>query len=344
MITLEKITAEALYEKLRNVKVGDEICDYTLEKCAEFVPLINEINELKQQQNAVILAHTYVNPEIIYGVGDFVGDSYGLSKNAMGTDAEKIVFAAVRFMAETAKILNPQKEVLLPALDAGCTLADAITAEQVRELRKEYPDYTFVCYINTTVDVKAECDVCVTSGNITDIICNIPNEKIYFVPDRLMAKNLIKELKKRGVKKDLKYFTGTCYVHEEFQLEGIRQTRERFPGVKILSHPECPVKICEESDFVGSTAQMYDYVKNSSITNFLMLTECGLATRMTVEMPEKRFWGQCALCKYMKSNSLQDILRVLKNPTDRDRVTVDEDKREKALKCIEAMFYYNPKK
>lgn len=206
MNTKNPITPEELYQTLQNVKVGGTVCIYSRKKCEELVPLINEINTLKKEQNAVILAHSYVSPEIVYGVADFVGDSYALSKDAMSTPAKKIIFAAVRFMGDTAQILNPEKEVLIPGLLDGCTLADAINGEQVRQLRKEFPDYTFVCYINTTAEVKAECDVCVTSANVYDIVQRIPNDKIYFLPDKLMGQNLVNELQRRGVKKRYQIF------------------------------------------------------------------------------------------------------------------------------------------
>ena len=344
MLTIEKITARQLHNILKNIKVGGTVCHYSLKKCEEFVPVINEINELKKEKNAVILAHSYVSPEIVYGVADFVGDSYALSKDAMATDADIIVFAAVRFMGETAQILNPHKEVLIPAALDGCTLADSINAAQVRALRKEFPGYTFVCYINTTAEVKAESDVCVTSANVYDIVQNIPNDKIYFLPDKLMGQNLVLEIRRRGIKKDIRYYSGTCYVHEEYGAEQIHRIREEYPQVKVVSHPECKPEIIKESDFVGSTSQMLDYMEKTDSKEFLMLTECGLSSRLQVEMPQKRLVGTCTLCKYMKSNSLQDILRVLKNPTDRDRVVLDETIRLKALKCIEAMFKYTSQK
>lgn len=337
----EHITADDLYKSLKDVKVAGNICNFSLEKCKELVPMINEINDLKREQNAVILVHSYVSPEIIYGVGDYVGDSYYLSKMAVDTDADKIIFAAVRFMGETAQILNPKKEVLIPGLDDGCTLADSITGEEVRALRKQFSDYTFVCYINTTADVKAECDVCVTSSNVYNIVENIPNDKIYFLPDKLMGQNLVTEMKKRGVNKDIKYTEGTCYVHEEYDADMIFKIRTEYPNAKIVSHPECNEEVVKESDYVGSTAQMLDYMKTAEADQFLMLTECGLSGRLQKEFPNKTLVGSCNLCKFMKSNHLEDILRVLKNPTDRDRVIIDEKTRQRALQCIEAMFKYN---
>jgi quinolinate synthase len=309
----------------------------------EIAALIEEINFLKKTQNAVILAHTYVKPEIIYGVADFVGDSYGLSKDAMSTKADKIIFVAVRFMAETAKVLNPEKEVLLPTPEDGCTLSDCINATQVRRLRKKYPDYTFVCYINTTVAVKAECDVCVTSANVNKVVSNIPNDKIYFLPDKFMAQNLIQDLHSKGLKKDVKYFNGTCYVHEEFTVQEVEQARQDFPGVKVIAHPECKPEVCQKADLIGSTSQMFDYIKKSPETTFLLLTECGLAARIQHEFPDKMMVGPCRTCKYMKSNTLEEVLRVLKNPTPRDRITIAKRTSQKALKCINAMFQYAEK-
>ena len=340
MLTAKHISAEELYETLRNIRVGGTVCHYSLKKCGEFVPIINEINDLKEKKNAVILVHSYVSPEIIYGVGDYVGDSYALSKNALETTAGTIVFSAVRFMGETAKILNPDKDVLLPGTLDGCTLADAIDAERVRQLREEFPEYTFVCYINTTAEVKAECDVCVTSANIYKVVENIPNEKIYFLPDRMMGQNLITEMERRGIKKDIRYFSGTCTVHEKYDIDQVFRIRMEYPNVKIVSHPECKPEVCEESDFVGSTAQMLDYMLETTSKEFLMLTECGLSARLQKEFPDKKLVGTCTLCPYMKSNTLNDILRVLKNPAPRDYVRVNPDVIQDARKCIEAMFRY----
>lgn len=340
MLTAQCITAEQLHETLKNIKVGGSVCHYSLRKCGELAPIINEINELKEERNAVILVHSYVSPEIIYGVGDYVGDSYALSKNALDTDAGTIVFSAVRFMGETAKILNPEKEVLVPGLLDGCTLADSISARRVRELRGEFAGYTFVCYINTTAEVKAECDVCVTSANVYTIVENIPNDRIYFLPDKLMGQNLVREMERRGVKKDIRYFDGTCYVHEEYDAQQIFRLRTEYPDVKVVSHPECRPEICGQSDFVGSTSQMLDYMRGTTATEFLMLTECGLSARLQQEFPDKKLVGSCTLCRYMKSNTLEDIRRVLKNPAPRDYVHVDEKTRRKAKKCIEAMFQY----
>ncbi|HLF18440.1 MAG TPA: quinolinate synthase NadA [Candidatus Omnitrophota bacterium] len=340
LTTTKTISAQELYSILKNVKVGGSVCHYSLKKCEEFVPVINEIRQLKEEKHAIVLAHSYVAPEITYGVADFVGDSYELSKNAKNSDAKIIVFAAVRFMGDTAKILSPEKEVLIPGLLDGCTLADSITDADVRRLRKQFPGYTFVCYINTTAKVKAECDVCVTSSNVYNIVERIPNDKIYFLPDKMMGQNLVDEMKRRGVKKTLEYYSGTCYVHEEYNAEQIFRIRTEYPNAKIVSHPECNPQVIANSDFVGSTSQMLNYMRETESKQFLMLTECGLSSRLQVEFPNKQLVGSCTLCRYMKSNTLEDILRVLKTPTKRDRVVIEEKTRQKALKSIEAMFTY----
>ena len=197
------VTGLDLYDQLKHIKISSSTCRFTLEKCHQMAPIVNEINELKKALNAVILAHSYVNPEIIHTVADYVGDSYELSKKASQCSSEIILFSAVKFMAETAKILNPEKEVRIPNKLNGCSLADAIDAETLINIKKQYPDYTFVCYINTTAAIKAHCDCCVTSSNVYNIIEKLPNDKIYFLPDKLMGQNIIEELKRRGSKKQL---------------------------------------------------------------------------------------------------------------------------------------------
>lgn len=338
------ISPEYFYDKLKLINPGSCVHNYTLSRCEEYVPLINRINGLKKEKKAVILAHSYVNPEIVYGVADFVGDSYGLSRDAKKTDADIIVFVAVKFMAETAKILNPSKEVLIPSEYNGCSLADSVTGQDVISLRKQYPDYSFICYINTNADVKAECDVCVTSSNVYNIIEKYPSDRIFFLPDRLMGLNVIDELKRRGIEKDIKLWNGTCYVHEDYKKDMIYQMKFQFDNLKVLAHPECNPDVLKQSDFVGSTSQLLKYMETASSDDaFLMLTECGITSRLQVEMSDKKIVGSCTLCKYMRSNTLEDILRVLEDPRDDDRVILDENVRKKALSCVEAMFEYAEK-
>ena len=335
-----RLTASQLYEKLKNIKLGASVCQYSLKKCEELIPIINEINELKEEKNAVILAHSYISPEIIYGVSDFVGDSYKLSKDALSTTAKTIVFVAVRFMGETAKILNPEKEVLVSAEQDGCSLADSIDAKTVRDLRRQYPEHTFICYINTSAQVKAECDITVTSANVYKVAKDIPNDKIYFLPDKFMGQNLKNYMERQGIKKDIKFYSGTCYVHEEYTMDDILKVKLEYPGAKIVSHPECNAAIIDNSDFVGSTEQMLGFMKKTDSSQFLMLTECGLSARLQSEFPDKQLVGSCTMCKYMKSNTLENILRALKDPLPKDRVILDEPTRLRALKTIEAMFRY----
>lgn len=334
------ITAQGLYEKLKDIQVGNPVCRFTEENCELLLPAIRRIEELKQQKNAIILAHNYVAPQILFGVADHTGDSFGLSKVAMESTADVIVFSAVRFMAETAKILNPEKTVLDPNPNGGCSLADGITEADVRRLRAGYPDHTFVCYINTTAAVKAQCHVCVTSSNVYSIIERIENDKIFFLPDRLMGENVIKFLEKKGVKKEIEVYNGTCYVHEEYEPESIDRVRRNFPGAQILVHPECQPCVVDKADYVGSTSGMLNHVRKSDGDTFFLLTECGLTGVLQSEFPRKKFVGSCTTCRYMKSNSLEDILNVLENPGPENTIELSPEVRQKALRCLERMFKY----
>ena len=334
------VTAEKLYEKLKAIHVGNPICQFTKENCELLLPAIERIEKLKHEKNAIILAHNYVAPQIFYSVADYTGDSYGLSKKAKESDADVIVFAAVRFMAETAKILNPKKIVLDPNPNGGCSLADGITNNDVINLRQQFPDHTFVCYINTTASVKAECDVCVTSSNVYTIIEKIPNDKIYFLPDKLMGENVIQFLKTKGVKKNIELWEGTCYVHEEYQPENIDQVRKNFSGIEVLVHPECSSAVVNKADYIGSTSQMLNHVRKSDRDSFFLLTECGLTGVLQSEFPQKTFAGGCTMCKYMKSNSLEDILNVLENPSPQNIIKIDLDTQKRALQCVNRMFEY----
>lgn len=288
------MTAQELLARLQSIQPGSVLCHYSLETCERLVPMIDEINRLKKERNAVILAHSYVAPEIVFGVADYDGDSYKLSQDATRVDADLIVFVAVEFMGETAQILNPGKTVIVPGSNPGCSLADSITGEQVRALRAQYPDYTFVCYINTTADVKAECDVCVTSANVVDIVAALPNDKICFLPDKLMGQNLQGELEKRGIHKQFVFHDGVCYVHEQYDPEMIEFFRMQNPGLRVVSHPECHPGVALLSDFVGSTGQMLDYIRKAPDSDpVLLLTECGLNARLQSELPHRHFIGSC---------------------------------------------------
>jgi quinolinate synthase len=311
---------------------------WNIETCREIAPLTLEINDLKKEKNAVVLTHSYVEPEIVYGVGDFRGDSYFLSAKAKEAEADVIVFAGVVFMAETAKILSPDALVVVPDRDSGCSLADSINGEDVRKMKAMYPDAAVVCYINCTADVKAESDVCVTFSNVYDIVAGLPEKQILFVPDRLMADNIRDDLARRGIDKEIISSDGTCIVHEEFSVEQVQEARKTFPGLKIVAHPECTSDVAELVDYVGSTGEMMNYVKTTDAPYFLMLTECGLVSRLVVEDPEKNFIGGCRLCPYMKKNSLAKIRDALKAPTPEQVITLDENLRKRAAACIERMF------
>ena len=313
------------------------------EGCLRIAPLTLEINRLKREQGAVILAHSYVAPEITYGVSDFRGDSYFLSLMARESNARKIVFAGVVFMAETAKIISPNATVVVPDRGSGCSLADSLTGAALRKLKSGYPGAVVVCYINSTAEVKAESDVCVTSGNAVDIISRLPDQRILFVPDRLMGENIRAELRRRGVDKEIITSDGTCIVHDKFDVLSLNVTRRRFPGVKIVAHPECAPDVAAAADFVGSTGAMMRYVRETKAPYFLMLTECGLVDRLQVEVPEKTFVGGCRLCPFMKLNSLENVLQALRSPTAGQEINLDEAVRARAARCIDRMFELSPK-
>ena len=334
------ITAKQLYNKLKDIRVGSPYCQFTEQSCEKLLPTIQRIEELKRKKNAIILVHNYVAPQILYSVADHTGDSYGLAKKARESDADIIVFAAVRFMAETAKILNPDKIVLDPNPNGGCTLADGITAQDVKSLRAKFPQHTFVCYINTTAEVKALCDTCVTSSSVYTIMERIDNDNIYFLPDRLMGENVKKYLKENGVEKDVELYNGTCYVHEEYQPENVDQVRKNFPGVEILVHPECRPGVVDKADYVGSTSGMLNHVRQSAHESFFLLTECGLTGILESEFPDKQFVGTCTTCRYMKANSLEHILNVLENPTSSNIIELDSEVQQNALRCVDKMFSY----
>ena len=299
-------------------------------------------NQLKKDKNAVVLAHSYVEPEVVYGVSDFKGDSYFLSEKASQAKADVIIFAGVVFMAETAKILSPDATVIVPDRDSGCTLADSISGDDVRRMKAMYPDAVVVCYINCTAAVKAESDVCVTSSNVYDIVANLPEKQILFVPDRLMADNIRTELNNRNIDKEIISSDGTCIVHEEFTTDQIADARKQFPGLKIVAHPECTSDVADLVDYVGSTSDMMKYVKNTEAPYFLMLTECGLVSRLAIEDPEKNFIGGCRICPYMKMNSLTKIRDALKDPQPEQIITLDDDLSKRAARCIERMFELAP--
>lgn len=304
--------ARRLHERIRQPLRWD------LHACRLIAPLTLEINQLKKERNAVILAHSYQTPDIVYGVADHVGDSYGLSKKAAQTEADVIVFSSVRFMGETAKIVNPGKTVLLPEPLAGCSLADGVTPDQVRGYRRRYPKAAIVAYVNTTAEVKALADVCVTSANYISICQKLPQDEIVFLPDRYMGLHLQAAL---GPAKRVIVHDAACVVHEQFKPETARAWREaaQEEGRKlvILAHPECAPNVLAEADFVGSTEAMMDYARRLEAegrVDVLPITECGTADRMRAELPDLRIWGACSECPFMKQVDLRKILQVLQAP------------------------------
>ncbi len=299
--------------------------------CEVIAPLTLEINQIKKEKNTIILGHSYMTPDIMYGVADIVGDSYGLSKAAKETKADTIVFCSVHFMAETAKIMNPDKTVIVPAI-AGCSLAESITTNDVRELRQNYPEAGVVCYVNTTAAVKAECDACCTSSNALKIIEALPQKKVIFLPDELMAKNLQPLTKKKIIS-----WTGRCIVHEEFTPETIEEVRKEYPNAKILAHLECMPEVIEKVDMAGGTEGMIKYIEKTPAKELMLVTECGLSDRMKVEHPEKKIIGSCALCLYMKKIMLKDVLQALKSPTPEQIIDIPDDVIKKAKKALNKM-------
>jgi quinolinate synthase len=334
------ITPKDLMDRLSAVSIGANTCNFSLETCEKYAPIINKINELKTKKNAIILAHSYVSPEILYGVADHVGDSFELSKAAQNASADIIIFAAVKFMAETAKILNPNKTVYVPSTVNGCSLADSITANDVIKLRKQYPDHAFICYINTSAEVKALCDSCVTSSNVYRVVEQYPNNNIYFLPDALMGKNVANHLTATNSSKNFSYYHGTCYVHEEYDPDMIDYLKAHHADAAVVAHPECKPTIIDKATFVGSTSQMIQFVKNTSYPSYVMLTECGLTARLQMDDPLKTFIGSCTMCKYMKSNTLAQILSILETSPKDLEITLPQDTIQNAHCCLMEMFKY----
>jgi quinolinate synthase len=335
----DQIEAEALRlrEAIRQAGLWD------LETCRTIAPLTLEINELKAQNDVFLIAHSYQTPDIVYGVADSVSDSYTLSKAARDAPQQTILFSSVRFMAETAKIVSPHKTVLHPSPEAGCTLADSITAEDVRELKSKYPGVPVACYINTSAEVKAEVDVCVTSSNYLRICERLPGDRLIFVPDRLMGKHLTEYL--AGQKEVINY-DGECYVHATFTGEKIRSWRERTAAqgidLKVLSHPECDADVIAESDVVGSSEALMDEairLGEEGSPDIMLITECGTADRIRAETEnELNLIGTCVMCRYMKMTQLEDILQALRDPRPEQIIELDADVIERASRSLDEMF------
>ena len=294
-------------------------------------PLIAEINRIKKEKNAVILAHNYMVPEIFHGVGDHVGDSLGLSIVAKESDADVIVFCGVHFMAETAKILNPTRTVLIPDLEAGCSLSESITAADVRLLKERYPGVPVVTYVNTPASIKAESDICCTSANAVAVVESLGVDRVIFLPDEYLGRNVANET-------DVNVITwaGRCIVHEQFTPEEIRAYREQYPGIEVIAHPECSPEVCAECDFVGSTTAMIDYLDEAKSNRVIMVTECSMSDNVEEAHPELEFIRPCTICPHMKKITLEKTLASLVEM--KYEVDVPEDVRVKALEAVERML------
>jgi len=295
-----------------------------------YAPHIHAILKWKQKRNAVILAHNYMTPDIFHCVADFVGDSLQLAVEASRTDADVIVQAGVHFMAETSKLMSPDKTVLIPDLRAGCSLAASVTGADVRLLREKYPGVPIVTYVNTSAEVKAESDICCTSSNAVQIVESLGTDRVLMIPDEYLAKNVA-----RQTHVEIIAWHGRCEVHERFSAEEIRTYREANPGVIVLAHPECPPDVVAEADFAGSTSAMIGYVKKKRPPKVVMLTECSMSDNVSAETPGVEFVRPCNLCPHMKRISLDNILHSLKTMTH--EVTVDADIAARARQAVERM-------
>ncbi len=319
---VEKATAP-VYEKLSG--------QYQETHWRALAPYIHEINRLKREKNAVILAHNYMTPDIFHGVADIVGDSLALAQKAAQTDADIICQATVLFMAETSKILCPDKIILQPDMDAGCSLADAITAEDVRKLRAQYPGLPVVAYVNTSAEVKAEVDVCCTSSNAIKIVNALDADEVVMLPDMYLAKYVAE-----NTTKTIHSWKGSCIVHEKFTARDLQKFRQEHEGVTILAHPECPPDVLHEADYAGSTAQMIHYVEKNKPARVLLVTECSMSDNVAADHPDIDMVRPCQLCPHMKRITLPKILKSLQ--TMMHEVRVDPDVAARARRPIEKML------
>tara|TARA_B100000378_G_C18033410_1_gene408235 strand:+ start:346 stop:1395 length:1050 start_codon:yes stop_codon:yes gene_type:complete len=296
-----------------------------------FAPYIEAINILKKEMNAAILAHNYQTPEIFHCISDVRGDSLQLAKEASKVDSEIILQCGVHFMAETSKLLNMSKMVLIPSLQAGCSLASSITGKDVIKLKEDNPGIPVVTYVNTSAEVKAESDICCTSSNAVDIVNSFDSEKVIFIPDEYLALNVAKE-----TKKEIILWKGRCEVHEKFTPKEIREYRINEPGVQVIAHPECPPSVIAESDFSGSTSAMINWVRKNQPKKVLMVTECSMSDNVSIENPNVDFVRPCNLCPHMKQITLENILESLWNK--QYEINIDKDTAERALQSVNNMI------
>jgi quinolinate synthase len=332
-------------ETYRNMKkrLGNRIPDAELRHKAG---LADEINSLKQEKNALILGHNYMEPELFFSVCDYTGDSLELSRKAAQTDKDIIVFCGVEFMAETAKILNPEKTVLLPAEKAGCSLAEGITAQDVRNLKAQFPGVPVITYINTYADIKAECDLCCTSGNAAAVVKSLKSDAVIFLPDEYLARNVARETGKKIIfptqspspeEYRMIGWQARCEVHELFTVQDIENVRKQFPDSVILAHPECSPDVTQAADFAGSTSAMIRYVEETSAPRYLILTECAMSDNIAAAYPEKEILRLCRRrCPHMEKITLETTLDALKY--NRYVIEVPEDIRIRAFRSVERML------
>ncbi len=316
-------TTAAAYERIKSVMPAIE--------WPVHAPYVAAINDLKKQRNAVVLAHNYQTPEIFHCVADISGDSLALAKRAAETDAEVIVLAGVHFMAETAKLLNPEKIVLIPDERAGCSLAESITAEDVRQLRQKHPGVPVVTYVNTSAEVKAESDICCTSGNAVAVVESLGAEKVIFIPDEYLAAYVAQQTDVEIIP-----WQGHCEVHERFTAEELERYRENYDQLTIIAHPECPPDVLEAADFVGSTAQMQNYVQTQRPPRVLMVTECSMSDNVAADITDVEFIRPCNLCPHMKRITLANIYQALE--TLEPRVEIDPAIATRARRSVERML------
>lgn len=304
-----------------------------------------EINRIKKEKNAVILGHNYMEPALYHSIPDYVGDSLGLSRISAETDADRIVFCGVEFMAETAKILSPDKMVLLPAHKAGCSLAESITAADVRKLKEQYPGVPVVTYVNTYADVKAETDICCTSSNASKIVNQLDSDTVICLPDEFLAKNIAAETGKKVIypgqsingNDNMVIWNGRCEVHDQFTVSDVNNVRNQFPDALVLAHPECSPEVVEASDYSGSTTAMINYVKDSDAKRYLLLTECSMGDNIAAENKDKEMLGLCSIrCPHMNQITLEDTLECLKK--DQYQIEIEQQVRVKAKKSLDRML------
>jgi quinolinate synthase len=299
---------------------------------AKFAPYIAAINALKSERNAVILAHNYMTPEIYHGVADVVGDSLQLAVEATRVQADVIVQCGVHFMAETSKVLNPAKTVLIPDMEAGCSLAESITPAGIAEMRARYPGAPVVSYVNTTAEVKAASDICCTSSNAAQIVAGLPNDTVIMTPDKYLAQNVAKQVPHKRIV----WWDGACIVHEQYTAQDLREFRSWNPGTRIIAHPECPPDVIAEADFSGSTAGIIDYVAKEQPAKAMLVTECSMASNIAEANPAVDFVGPCNMCPYMKKITLEKILWTLH--TMQTPVEVDASVAEGARNAVQRMI------